>query len=414
MKINLLQTINSDLPGELVRLIKQLAFIARDRGERLYLAGGVVRDLLLKRPTCDLDLVVEGDAAALVAQLALPQASITVHDRFGTARWQWDNWTIDIAAARAETYAHPGALPTVRPSNINGDLARRDFTINAMAASINEDDFGNLIDLHGGRRDLEAGVIRVLHDNSFIEDATRIWRALRYEQRLDFNIEPKTLSLLTRDIPMLDTITGDRIRYELECVLKEKQPEKVLRRADQLNVLARLHPALKGDDRLAETFSRARQLDEPSPVLYFSLLFYRLSREQINSVIAYLGFDKNTATALRQTAELKEKMRLLESAMLSPSQVYFLLHGYHTAALQAASLATNSVVARRHLDAYQSKLRYVKTSLNGDNLLAMGIAPGPEMKEILNRLLAAKLDGEIKTRADELAYLVKAGYRKSS
>ena len=137
-----------------------------------------------------------------------------------------------------------------------------------------------MIDTHGGRNDLEYKLVGILHEKSFIDDATRIWRGLRYEQRLDFQLEKATLKLLKRDIPMLDTISGDRIRYELECTLKEKRPEKVLRRAEELGVLAKLHPSLKGNSWLAERFGQARQLTSSNPPplrLYLALLAYSLT-----------------------------------------------------------------------------------------------------------------------------------------
>ena len=179
----------------------------------------------------------------------------------------------------------------MKPGSINDDLSRRDFTINAMAVELNPGHFGELLDLYGGRDDLEHKLIRVLHEKSFIDDATRIWRALRYEQRLDFQMEPATLKLLKRDIAMLDTISGDRIRHELELVLKEELPEKVLRRADELGVLAKLHPSLKGDGWLAEKFAQARELslpDSPPVALYLSLLAYRLTADEIEQLISYL------------------------------------------------------------------------------------------------------------------------------
>jgi tRNA nucleotidyltransferase (CCA-adding enzyme) len=166
----------------------------------------------------------------------------------------------------------------VKPASIKDDLFRRDFTINAMAIELSTSHYGQLIDLFGGQDDLEHKLIRVLHEKSFIDDATRIWRGLRYEQRLNFRLETVTLQLLKRDTSYLDKVSGDRIRHELELVLKEAYPEKVLSRADELGVLAKLHPALKGDGWQAGKFEQARKLsspDSPSTELYLSLLAYR-------------------------------------------------------------------------------------------------------------------------------------------
>ncbi|MFC2003758.1 polya polymerase, partial [Chloroflexota bacterium] len=180
--INLTNKMTKQLPVELVNFMRVAGEVAASQGQSLYLAGGVARDLLLGRANFDLDLVMAGDAIALARQLTpVEQGSITTHPRFGTAKVQWDEWSIDFATARSETYASPGALPTVKPGSINDDLFRRDFTINAMAVYLTPDLYGELVDLYGGQDDLEHKLIRVMHEKSFIDDATRIWRALRYE-----------------------------------------------------------------------------------------------------------------------------------------------------------------------------------------------------------------------------------------
>ena len=236
--INLSAQIQKQLPAELVDFMQQAGEIAAAQGQNLYLVGGVVRDLLLGRANLDLDLVVEGDAIKLAQQLLdIAHGKITTHPRFNTAKIRRDKWSIDLTTARSETYARPGALPKVKPGVLASDLSRRDFTINTMAVELIPSRYGQLVDRHGGRDDLEHKLIRILHEKSFVDDATRIWRALRYEQRLNFQLEPNTLKLLKRDIPMLDTISGDRIRHELELILDEELPEKTIRRAEELKVL---------------------------------------------------------------------------------------------------------------------------------------------------------------------------------
>ncbi|GAI02275.1 unnamed protein product, partial [marine sediment metagenome] len=216
---------------------------------------------------------------------------IITHPRFNTAKLQWRKWSVDLATARSETYAKPGALPSVKPGSLENDLSRRDFTINTMAVHLGPSHYGELIDLYGGIYDLEHKFIRILHEKSFTDDATRIWRGLRYEQRLDFYLEETTLKLLKRDIPMLDTISGDRIRHEVELVFKEELPEKILRRADELKVLPKLHPSLKGNGWLAKRFQQARELSHPNlpPVgLYLALLAYCLTDEENEQLISRL------------------------------------------------------------------------------------------------------------------------------
>ena len=407
--INPSHRIEKQLPAELVSFMRVAGKAATSQGQSLYLVGGVVRDLLLGQTNLDLDLVVEGNAIELAQQLArIKQGKITTHPRFNTAKLQWNKWSIDLATARSETYAKPGALPRVKPGCLSNDLSRRDFTINTMAIEINPSRYGELIDQYGGMDDLKHKLIRVLHEKSFIDDATRIWRGLRYEQRLDFQLEPNTLQLLKRDIPMLDTISGDRIRHELELILKEKYPEKVLCRAEELNVLHRLHPAFKGNGWLAEKFVEARQLNYPDlpPVgLYLALLAYPLTNEESEQLISRLRLPKTLAQTLRDTISLKTKLQSLANPELTPSSVYRLLHSYSLTAIIANSLACDSPVARQNINLFLNKLRYVKPAVNGDDLVRMGIAPGPRIKEILHLLHEARLDGKVTSKQGEVEFI---------
>jgi len=404
-KTNLANRIAKGLPTELVNFMQVAGEVAQRQGQSLYLVGGVVRDLLLGRTNFDLDLVVEGNAIELARQLMeTKQGKITIHPRFGTAKLQWDKWNIDLATARSETYAKPGALPRVKPGSLSSDLFRRDFTINTMAIYLDPTRYGELIDPYGGRHDLERKLIRVLHEKSFTDDATRIWRGLRYEQRLGFRLEPATLRWLKRDVSCLDTVSGDRIRRELELVLQEAYPEKVLNRAGELGVLARLHPALKGDRGLAEKFEQARRLRLPglSPVgLYLALLAYPLAGEENERLISHLRLCKSAARTLRETVDLKARFRSLADPGLTPSRVYTLLHGYSPSALGANFLAGDPPIASQYVGLFLKKLRYVKPALGGGDLKRLGVAPGPRVKEMLGRLLEARLDGQATTKQAE-------------
>ncbi len=404
-RLNFGKLIEKQLPTELVNFMWVAGEIAHTRGEKLYLVGGVVRDLLLGQANLDLDLVVEGNAIELARQLKkINKGKLTTHPRFQTAKLQWNNWSVDLTTARTETYDKPGALPTVQPSSIEDDLVRRDFTINAMAIGLNPGYYGRPIDPHGGRDDLKSKLIRVLHEKSFTDDATRIWRGLRYEQRLDFHLERKTLNLLQRDIPMLNTISADRIRYEVECILKEKYPEKVFRRAQELEVLPKLHPSLKGNGWLAEKFEQARQLCSPEPPevgLYLALLAYPLTSEETEHLISRLKLPKSLAQDLRDTMTLKGKMRLLATPGMSPSGIYRLLANYSLPAMMTNSLATESPAASQNIHLYLTRLKYIEISLTGVDLIRLGVAPGPDVKEIMEILHRATLDGQVTSKQDE-------------
>jgi tRNA nucleotidyltransferase (CCA-adding enzyme) len=402
--MNLARQVEQYLPRQLLELVRDISEQAAKQGQRVYLVGGVVRDLLLGYPNFDLDLVVEGDAVKLAQQVAeTSQAKLLAHHRFGTAKLGYENFTLDLATARKETYAKPGALPAVTPGILQDDLVRRDFSINAMAISLAANDYGELVDPYQGKNDLEHCLIRILHPESFSDDATRILRAVRYEQRLCFELESQTAELLKRDIPMLDTISGDRIRHELELIFKEKQPEFVINRLGELEVLQGISPFLNGNGWIVEKFGNARRLKKPTqlPSLYFCLLIYSFSEKDIEQFLARLNIPAKLSRAMRDTLRLKTRLPLLDSSSLKRSEIYYLLKEYEPLAIQANAIASEPSMAQRYLQLFLTKLRYVRTSLNGEELKRLGISAGPEMGKVLRVLHKAKLDGEVRTRADE-------------
>ena len=262
---NICQYLASYLPPGIFGLLRDIGETTVVGGQQVYLVGGMVRDLVLGKlnldrsavkreerlgeasatrsvgtggANLDIDLVVEGDAIALARRIAKGKNwGLRTHPRFGTAKLLLENLGLDLVTARSEIYAHPGALPSVKPGTIEDDLRRRDFTINAMAVCITPDHFGELLDPHGGQGDLGRGLIRILHRDSFSDDPTRILRALRYEKRLNFNLEQDTEGLMRQHLDNLNTVTGERLWHELELILQEERPEKVLCRADELGVL---------------------------------------------------------------------------------------------------------------------------------------------------------------------------------
>ncbi len=402
---NLVKKLTEQLPQDLFNFIQKAGVLAQQKQQRLYLVGGAVRDLLLGKSILDIDLVIEGDAIKIAQEMAsINKADFTPHPRFGTATIQWRNRCVDVVTARTETYTRPGALPEVRPGTIKDDLARRDFTVNSMAVELNPLHFGELIDPHQGRQDIKKKLIRILHNRSFIDDATRIWRAVRYEQRLDFSMEPATLDLLKRNIDKLDTVTGDRIRHELELTLKEEFPEKFLHRAGELGVLSKIHPSLKWDDWLTETFTTAAEKclsDKPHPHLYLALLCYRLTETEIEKLVKYLHFPKAAAQVLRDTVAIKTKITALAAPGLAPSIIYELLHGYGLLAIDANQLAAGSETAAEHIELYLNVLRHVNPSLTGEDLIKLGIPQGQQIKQMLQKLREARLDGNISSKEKE-------------
>jgi tRNA nucleotidyltransferase (CCA-adding enzyme) len=402
--MNLSRQIEGYLPRPLLELVNEISTRAGRLEQKVYLVGGVVRDLLLGYPNFDLDLVVEGDAVKLAQQVAeTGQARLLAHKRFGTAKLRYDDFTLDLATARKETYARPGALPAVTPGTLTDDLIRRDFSINAMAMSLAADNYGELVDPYQGKGDLEHRLIRILHPRSFTDDATRILRGVRYEQRFGFEFEAQTADLLKRDIPMLDAISGDRIRHELELILKEQRPELAIKRLGELGVLARISPSLTGNGWIAGRFGKARRLKKPTQLLslYFCLLTYSFDETDIEQFLVRLNIPAKLSRAMRDTLRLKTKLPLLDKPSLKPSRIYYLLTEYEPLALQANAIATESPIERRSLRLFLTKLRYVRTALDGEELKKLGVSPGPQMGRVLRMLHRAKLDGEARTRGDE-------------
>ena len=253
------QMMERSLPVPLLDLMRQVGEVAQELSYPMYAVGGFVRDLLLSLPTSDVDLVVEGDAIDLARELAQRFGGrVRSHRRFGTAKWILGDLSgagsggglpeaLDFVTARTEFYEHPTALPRIERSSVKQDLHRRDFTINTLAVSLTPNRWGELLDFYGGRKDLDDGVIRVLHSLSFVEDPTRILRAARFEQRFSFRIEPRTEELIGDALDMLNRVSAERVRHELELIVAEEAPERVLCRLAELDVLPALHPALRCD-----------------------------------------------------------------------------------------------------------------------------------------------------------------------
>ena len=375
---------------------------ARARSLALYAVGGSVRDLLLERPTLDLDLTLEGDAPALARTVAtgLTDVRCTIHPTFRTATLKGAGIRIDVASARAETYQRPGALPSIHQGSLRDDLFRRDFTANALALALTGDRAGDLIDPFHGAADLEAGLLRTLHEASFRDDATRILRGARYETRLGFRFEPQTLRWLRRDVRYLETISGPRLRDELLRVLREPQPERILMRLHELGALTVLHPSLSFDKRRASAFARLRELrEEPPATACLALLAWGLTSPEAAALAARLSLTRREAEALRAAPEARTLLPAL-SADVPPSRVVELLSPLPAAAVWALAAAAGAPAGERAVR-YLRHWRYARPLLDGRTLMAMGAPPGPRLGEVLRRLKAAKLDGEVRTRRDE-------------
>jgi tRNA nucleotidyltransferase (CCA-adding enzyme) len=405
----------------------------------VYIVGGFVRDLLLRQPSQDLDIVVEGDAIAFVnALVQLYGGRAVVHRRFGTAKWIIAEArealaqalkpdlpldphalpeSLDLITARTEFYEKPAALPTVESSNIKMDLHRRDFSINTLALRLDEPFFGKLYDFWGGYHDLQNGIIRVLHALSFVDDATRILRALRFAARFEFRIEPRTLSLMQASLSMLNEISGSRLRHEIDLILLEPKVVDIFVAMVRTNVMQAIHPklpwSLEIKDRLGylnspaaqaewETTSSEKQLNIRQIFGYIYWL-EDLPKQDLERVAARLRLPAKVIQNIRQAADLRTQLPELRKE--KPSTITAALEVIDPLVITAVYQSTPEATLREPLRAMMLHYRQIKPTVNGDDLRAMGLPPSSRYREILDALRKAWLDGEVGTPEEEQAFL---------
>ncbi len=408
MAEDLCSLLDERLSPESVGLLRTAASVAATLGHAVYLVGGSVRDLLLGTPIHDLDLVVEGDGPKLATMLAqAAQGRVSARSPFGTAQVRVRSLTVDVATARKERYPHAGALPVVTSAGLSEDLLRRDFTVHAMACALADGAWGALIDPYGGRADLERGLLRVLHEQSFQDDPTRMVRAVRYGARLRFSLEEETERLLLRDRLGLALITGQRRWKELQRVLQEDQPERALLWCDRLGLLRAIHPALAADAFVAGAFIKARKEDGDDdgqvPVsLYFCLLVAPLATEDLLQVVRELQLPASIAKPARDLAHLQPLADELGRPTVTPSGVVRLLDGYSPYAIRALALLSEEPVLRERLASYLSQWNSVRPLLPAERLIELGVAPGPAVGQCLASLRAARLDGQTHSVEEEV------------
>lgn len=412
-------------PGQL-RILHLVAEESAQSGLPLYIIGGSVRDLILGAAFKDLDLTVEGDAIALARSLAKHHGGkVTAHKKFGTAKWflpkdlQTEaSDTLDLISARSETYKHPAALPTVKMASMEDDTRRRDFTINTLAIRLDGQHFGHLHDDLNGMDDLKNGTVRALHKDSFVDDPTRMYRAVRYAERYGFNIAEETLALIPAARRFVEKLSAQRIRHELDLILEEWNAASMLARLDELELLEPIHPVLNFDSSMQERLENLhtyRGLQHLSPWnitkgeqmhdsdLGWLLWLMSLSEEQVSALNDRLHF---TSDLLASLFAVSMMFRDLSSfADLKPSECVEHLESFPVNAVEAVGYVAKDPRVKECFDEYISKWRYIKPHTTGDNLKSLGIEPGPRYAVLLRQLRNAWLDGEIKTEEEEKGLL---------
>jgi tRNA nucleotidyltransferase (CCA-adding enzyme) len=364
------------LPERLQALPGVAELRAAAEGIDAYLVGGAVRDLLRGEARTDLDIAIEGDIRPLAEALG---GELIEHERFQTANLRVGELDVDIARARTETYAEPGALPEVAPASIDQDLARRDFTVNAMALPLQDDP--GLLDPHDGIADLRAGILRVLHDRSFVDDPTRALRAARYAARLGFELEPGTKALLHE--ADLSTVSEDRVVGELGLIASEEHPSRALELIAEWGLLD-LGPA----PWLAAALER----------LFDAGLGWEDFADRDRAILLAIAPAEHAARLRARAARLAR-----HATPGSPAEVHVLAHDHAPEVLAMARAA-----GADWLDDYVARLRHVDLEISGYDLIDAGVPEGPAVGRGLNAALAAKLDGRVRDRDGELRVALEA------
>lgn len=424
---NMGRTMRDRLPKDVLDILEKAGALGRSRQTPVYVVGGFVRDLLLKTPNHDIDLVVEGDGIGFARAFAgVLGGRVRVHKKFLTSVVIFPGAggkeeRVDVATARLEYYESPAALPTVEHSSIKMDLYRRDFTINALAIRLDCEPMGEIVDFFGGQKDIRDRVIRVLHTLSFVEDPTRCLRAVRFEQRYHFRIGPATEKLIKNDVSLklLDKLSPSRLFNEFEHICAEETAILCIRRLHELGILQAIHPQLSINPDRKEMLIRTAKVmawyrllyidEEMRPwLVYFLVLCSSLTYAVTLEVFRRLGIPpalKNEVLGCREKARsLRSSLKRLTAtpgfrvsalcAMLRPLPVEFVL--YLMADMEVPE-------TRRALSRYITVWRTEKPGVDGSDLKKLGLAPGPAYGVILQRLLEAKLDGTAASPEEQLS-----------
>ena len=402
---NVADLLTSQLTAESVRAMRAIGAAAESASAVPFLVGGSVRDALADdQATIDLDVALVGADDATFARIAeLTGGQISRRSQFGTAKLQLDSLEIDLAMARAEDYPKPGSLPVVRPGTLEEDLSRRDFSVNAMAVSLRSESWGDLVDLHDGLADLTQGRLRVLHENSFRDDPTRILRAARYASRLELTPTPATLHSLLQSVGFLVSVSPARIRNELDRVFWERDPSGALKLLSEWTVLRNIHPCLEFHADPWDGFAAGAAALPPHArtSLGHAILACGISEADVNGLIVRLNPRAPERRSIEDSATLG-RMSATELVSFSNSSLARVLDPLAESAVLGVGMANGGELGRR-FSQYVRVHRGLRSHLTGDSLIEMGVPRGPTVGSILKRLRNAWLDGEVSTAGEEWA-----------
>lgn len=419
---NLAAKIKKSFPENTVKILKMAGKFGDDMGFTVYGVGGFVRDLMLGFENFDIDLMVEGDGIAYAGYFAEKQSGTVVfHERFGTATvFLKSGQRIDISTARKELYCYSAALPEVESSSIKNDLLRRDFTINAIAVRLNRRNFGEVVDLFNGAADIKKSIIRILHNLSFEDDPTRIFRAVRFSHRFGFRIERKTRILMRKTIEqnLCEKLSGSRIRNEIKLLFKEKNSAGAIEKMARLGVLECIHAGLKIDPeklRLLRRINKAKIIvdsvcrqETERWLLYLLGLLRGFKKNELEVISARLMLSRKEREAVMSLIKVEKACKKFGSLKKdTPSLVCQILSGIPPEGLVMVISIANERRVEKLVLKYLLEWSRIKTVIKGDDLLRLGFKPGPEFRRILEKVLFARMDGFLKTKQAEIDYVKK-------
>ena len=418
---NLEKLLKEIIPPKIQNLLKRAGRIAQKLGYRAFIVGGFVRDLLLKIENLDIDLVIEGDGISFAKVFAQKmRGEVKYHKDFGTATIILsDSFKLDIATSRREFYPAPAALPRVEPAPLREDLLRRDFTVNAMAIDLGPSCFGQLIDFFRGREDLKQKKVRILHSESFIQDPTRIFRAIRFEQRYRFILEEKTQELIEDTLKkgILDKLSRERVRDEFIQILEEDRPDRIIQRMQELGVLRSIHPKMelteeieKKLDSLIDVFAWFETLSGERVkrwLIRLLLLLENLDKDEVEKFCRKYRFNKEERDSIiKGRLEAERILKKLKSSETdTPSSIYYLLQPFPREVLLFAMAKTEKKIVKKRIFLFLSQLKDIETKVSGDDLKKIGYKPSPKFKEILEEVKKVKLNGLLATKKEEIDYI---------
>jgi tRNA nucleotidyltransferase (CCA-adding enzyme) len=420
-KKNMAAILKERLPRKIVQLLKKFGHVADMLGYNAYLVGGLVRDVLLKQENLDVDIVIEGDGIKFAQEFAEHyEARVRSHRKFGTAVLIFpDDFKVDVATARMEYYEAPGSPPVVETSSLKLDLYRRDFTINTLAIKLNKRHYGTLVDYFGAQKDIRDKVLRVLHNLSFVEDPTRVLRAIRFEQRFGFKIGKLTNALIKNAVKIncFKDISGRRLFLELKLILREQDPIKAIERMNEFDLLQFVSPEIRQTRDMRFLLEEIKKviawynllyIEEPFEPwkVYWHGLTSSVDNKALEALVQKMGMvDMDNFRMVFQRQSINALLDSLYKFDGDNYQLYTLLITYDTETMLYLMAKTGNEKIKRLISNYFTKLKGTKVQLSGKDLLKMGLKPGPIFKEIFTRLLEARLNNHIKTREDEVTFV---------